>query len=397
MADIIQIRRGTAPQWFSTNPILADGELGFETDSLKGKLGNGISAWNSLPYSWTGVVTDTVPIQINAAPSKATPIDADNVGITDSADSGALKRLSWENLKATIKTYLDGFYEPSISKGNLVQGTNVSLTGDLTNRLIGSGNVTINSTSVPTDIAATINAATTKTIPVDADQIGIVDSADLNSLKKLSWVNLKATLKTYLDTLYSTIVHTHSASDITSGTLPANIGGTGISLYTAGNYVNAATTTTLQERTPAQVLSDIGAAATSHNNAASTITAGTFATGNFIFPGNLEIQGQVNSPINAKGNSETAVTFNWSDGNIQTVTMTGNAVFTFSNPVSGASYQIIITQDGTGGRTITWPTIHWEGKTVPSLTGTLNSKDIVTLTYDGTNYNGVISKNFGTP
>ena len=46
----IQIRRGTAAQWTSTNPILASGELGAETDTNKIKCGNGTTAWNSLPY-----------------------------------------------------------------------------------------------------------------------------------------------------------------------------------------------------------------------------------------------------------------------------------------------------------------------------------------------------------
>jgi hypothetical protein len=114
--------------------------------------------------------------------------------------------------------------------------------------------------------------------------------------------------------------------------------------------------------------------------------------------GNVEAGGQFYSPSNAKGSSGAGtVTFNWNDGNIQTVTLTGNCTFAFSNPQSGASYQIIITQDGTGSRTINFPTIHWVDKTIPALTGTANSKDIVTLTYDGTNYNGVIAKNFGTP
>jgi hypothetical protein len=113
--------------------------------------------------------------------------------------------------------------------------------------------------------------------------------------------------------------------------------------------------------------------------------------------GAFSSDGQIFSTVQAKGNSSTAVTFNWNDANIQTVTMTGNATFTFSNPKSGASYQIIITQDATGGRTITWPTIHWEGKAVPSLTGTANSVDIVTLTYDGAKYIGIMAKNFGTP
>jgi hypothetical protein len=46
----IQIRRGTAAQWTSANPTLAAGEWGFETDTNKGKIGNGATAWNSLAY-----------------------------------------------------------------------------------------------------------------------------------------------------------------------------------------------------------------------------------------------------------------------------------------------------------------------------------------------------------
>jgi hypothetical protein len=121
-------------------------------------------------------------------------------------------------------------------------------------------------------------------------------------------------------------------------------------------------------------------------------------TGSLTVDGNIVATGQFYSPTNAKGNSGAGtVTFNWNDGNIQTVILTGDPTFAFSNPQSGASYQIIIIQDGTGNRTINWPSIHWVDKTVPGLTGTANSKDIVTLTYDGTNYNAVIAKNFGTP
>jgi hypothetical protein len=46
----IQVRRGTAAQWTSTNPTLAAGEFGFETDTNKLKCGNGSTVWNSLTY-----------------------------------------------------------------------------------------------------------------------------------------------------------------------------------------------------------------------------------------------------------------------------------------------------------------------------------------------------------
>ena len=51
MAVTIQIRRGTAASWTSSNPILAEGELAVELDTGKFKIGNGTTDWNSLAYS----------------------------------------------------------------------------------------------------------------------------------------------------------------------------------------------------------------------------------------------------------------------------------------------------------------------------------------------------------
>lgn len=53
-----------------------------------------------------------------------------------------------------------------------------------------------------TVIAPATHAATSKATPVDGDELPLVDSAASNVLKKLTWANLKATLKTYFDTLY---------------------------------------------------------------------------------------------------------------------------------------------------------------------------------------------------
>ena len=48
MAIKIQLRRGTAAEWTAANPILADGEMGLETDTKVMKVGDGITDWNSL-------------------------------------------------------------------------------------------------------------------------------------------------------------------------------------------------------------------------------------------------------------------------------------------------------------------------------------------------------------
>lgn len=66
---------------------------------------------------------------------------------------------------------------------------------------------------------AHVPSATAKTTPVDADLIPINDSAASNLIKKLTYANLKATLKTYFDTVYGAI-GTYAAAgantDITS-------------------------------------------------------------------------------------------------------------------------------------------------------------------------------------
>lgn len=53
MADTIQIRRGTTSAWNSANPVLALGEQGYDTTVKQFKVGDGATAWTSLPYTAT--------------------------------------------------------------------------------------------------------------------------------------------------------------------------------------------------------------------------------------------------------------------------------------------------------------------------------------------------------
>ena len=46
----MQFRRGTAAQWQVANPTLAQGEFGLEYDTGQFKVGDGVLAWNALPY-----------------------------------------------------------------------------------------------------------------------------------------------------------------------------------------------------------------------------------------------------------------------------------------------------------------------------------------------------------
>ena len=80
MANLIQSRRGTAANWTAVNPILAQAEKGYETDSLgssesKCKVGDGVTPWNSLPYQAIGEGDMTKSIY-----------DIDNTGVVDDSE-----------------------------------------------------------------------------------------------------------------------------------------------------------------------------------------------------------------------------------------------------------------------------------------------------------------------
>jgi len=79
------------------------------------------------------------------------------------------------------------------------------------------------------------------------------------------------------------------------------------------------------------------------------------------------------------------------DGNVRTITLTGNLTFSaFSNPVAGQTLTLIIDTNGTG-RTLTSTMLFAGGEKTLSTTDTT---DILTVMYDGTNYYANLVTNF---
>ena len=112
--------------------------------------------------------------------------DIRSLAIFDGVEGGALP--------STIERV--AAYTPLVSSG-----FNGNLTPEVNNLQAlaeAMDNLTLGGTY---DLAADIHAATSKATPVDADELGIWDSV-ANTLKKLTWANIKATLKTYFDTFY---------------------------------------------------------------------------------------------------------------------------------------------------------------------------------------------------
>lgn len=107
----------------------------------------------------------------------------------------------------------------------------------------------------------------------------------------------------------------------------------------------------------------------------------------------------VNGSVQAYTSDSDAstITFDMAASNIHNVTLGANRTLAVSNVSTGQAFVIILKQDGTGSRTVTWwSNIKWVSATAPTLTTTANRWDIFSFIYDGTNYYGsIVGLNFG--
>lgn len=95
-------------------------------------------------------------------------------------------------------------------------------------------------------------------------------------------------------------------------------------------------------------------------------------------------------------NTGTAYTIDLDNGSVQLLTLTGNCTYTFPTATAGRSFLLVQTQDGTGGRTVTWPAaVKWPASVAPILTSTASKADVFAFTADGTYWYGrVIGQNY---
>jgi hypothetical protein len=142
-----------------------------------------------------------------------------------------------------------------------------------------------------------------------------------------------------------------------TGTLPIANGGTGATSLAAAGIATLAGTETLTNK---------------------TIEAGTFTNGY-----TEEV---------ATANTSTAYTIDLAGGSVQILTLTGNCTFTFPTATAGQSFILLLKQDGTGGRTVTWPaSVEWPGGTAPTITSTASKMDKFVFTAADSNWYGSVA------
>ena len=123
-----------------------------------------------------------------------------------------------------------------------------------------------------------------------------------------------------------------------------------------------------------------------------SIASGKVGIGNTNPQHALDIQGAYYSRMVVKTIPVSGpVDINWNNGNIQHITLTRNVTLTFSGGQSGGRYVLIVKQDATGGRTVTWPpttVVRWPGES-PAF--------VVTATAGRTDYFGFLYNGVETP
>ena len=141
------------------------------------------------------------------------------------ADNTSATTLNANSLGPKSLRKMTGSGEAALAGGEVqATGIYIAVYSEALNSAAG-GWLLLNPTDLPPDIAPVIAAAGAKTAPVDADAVPLIDSAASNVLKKVTWANIKATLKTYFDTIYAAVVHTHTITEGGSWLIPIVVNG----------------------------------------------------------------------------------------------------------------------------------------------------------------------------
>jgi hypothetical protein len=188
MATRMQQRRGTAAQWTSANPTLAAGEIGFETDTNKFKVGNGSSAWSSLAYFVdASIVFDSSEVQglvdtaignlIDGAPNALNTLNELAAAINDDASYSAYVANTFTSIQANISSVGNSLDSHISNYNGFVSNTLTDIgtleTGNETNanNLTTHANLTLNAHGISNTAALVYNNDVTLTNernPIDA-------------------------------------------------------------------------------------------------------------------------------------------------------------------------------------------------------------------------------------
>jgi hypothetical protein len=310
MATRMQQRRGTAAQWTSADPILAAGEIGFESDTGQFKIGDGTNHWDDLSYfknleDLGGTLDDYIPLtQRNTANGVAT-LDA----------SGYIPVTQLGNLIGDAPSILNTLGEIADVLNDSSSTVNLRISAaSAADRIVTDGDITaaINQEATDRDQAISTAVGTHS-----SDTTSVHGIADTTALATNTSVNTAVSDHNLDTTNVHGIVDTSVLVTTTQLNLKQDIV-TDVSSTEIG-YLNGVTSAI-------QTQID-GKAATSHSHAISDVTglqtaidakaslAGATFTGNVEVDGNLVVDGDFT--VNGTNFSASATTITIEDNLVQ--------------------------------------------------------------------------------
>lgn len=166
MSVSIQLRRGTAAQWVTANPILAIGELGLVTDDLSYKIGDGVTAWNSLPArELTGLFTGATFEAYAASVEPSTPAAGEMILYAKNVADRLLPKIKGPSgLDTRLQPNIDGngmeWWVPGATTALSVMGCAApTVVGTMSHPALASGSLRLSTRRAIITSAATANSA----------------------------------------------------------------------------------------------------------------------------------------------------------------------------------------------------------------------------------------------
>ncbi len=287
--------------------------------------------------------------------------------------------------------------------GNLTAAT--TITNNANTLTIATGGTALNVTGLTsgalTDSLVTVNAGTGRINRIAPSQLNKVDSTTASNGLTLTGkdVRLGGNL-TAATTVTTTATNTLAIAGLQTSSLNDSV-----LMISSGNVVRRINSSAVA----LEPFNVVGGTTKASTNTQDIYTQGNLSVGKTANAATLDVGGKIkaDSTISAPNFSSTyqdfgsaggAIAWNMQSGATAGIRLTSNGTITISNVTAGMYGLIRVTQDGTGGRTLTLPSgsrvINSGGSATVVLTQTANAVDILTFFYDGTNYWWTIGNNY---
>lgn len=371
---LIQLKRKTAAQWTSQNPVLVSGEFGFESDTAKLKIGNGATAWTGLPYFGSDIPVP-VPISFGGTNSSTALVNNRVMGSV----SGAIKELSAITPARALVS--DGSGLPIASVVTTLELSYVSgVTSSLQTQLDSKAVLPINLTSQVTGILPIANGGTNSNTGLNNNRVivssggSLVESSailpsralvsDGNGLPSASATTateigyssgVTSSIQTQLDS--KAVLPINLASQVT-GILPVTNGGTNSNTALNNNRIIISSGGKLVE----QVALTASRALVSDSNGLPIVSATTATEIGYSSGVTSSIQTQLD------GKQSTLVIGNISDPGTDGITITGGTGAVIGSGVTISQHVADATHNGYLS-SADWNTFSAGGAGITALTG----------------------------